>query len=108
MIDAIGDCAIGCICFSPLSMGKLTNKKVDDPVGIDEKVHKKLISLNEIAVDRGQSLAQMSLAWVLRDTRVTAALIGASKVEQIADSVAALDNLEFTPDELQSIDEILA
>ena len=108
VIDAIGDCAIGCICFSPLSMGKLTNKTVNDPVGIDDKVHKRLIQLNEIATDRGQSLAQLSLAWVLRDKRVTTALIGASRIEHIADSVAALNKLDFTPEELKRIDEILA
>ena len=63
--------------------------------------------LNKIARKRGQSLAQMALAWVLRDNLVTSVLIGASKVEQIEDNVQALSNLEFAPEELRSIDEIL-
>ena len=72
-----------------------------------EDVICKVNDLNKIAAKRGQSLAQMALAWVLRDNRVTSALIGASKVEQIEDNVQALSNLEFAPGELRSIDEIL-
>ena len=67
----------------------------------------KVRNLNDIAADRGQSLAQMSLAWVLRGGRVTSALIGASRVSQIEDNVAALNNLEFSSDELTRIEEIL-
>ena len=62
-------------------------------------------ALNEIAKARGQSLAQMALAWALRDPRVTSALIGASRPEQVSENVGALENLEFTPDELAAIDE---
>jgi L-glyceraldehyde 3-phosphate reductase len=64
--------------------------------------------LNELAVQRGQSLAQMSLAWVLRDSRMTSAIIGASRVEQIEQNVAALANLSFSADELAKIDAILS
>ena len=62
-------------------------------------------ALNEIAQDRGQTLAQMAIAWVLRDPRITSALIGARTVEQLEDSLGALDNLDFAPDELQEIDK---
>ena len=114
---------IGTIAFCPLSQGLLTNKylngipthsraasqhgflKADQ---ITEEVVAKVRSLNEIAEERGQSLAQMALAWVLRDGRVTSALIGASKAGQIEENVAALNNLEFSSDELRRIDMILA
>ncbi|HIG16076.1 MAG TPA: L-glyceraldehyde 3-phosphate reductase, partial [Candidatus Handelsmanbacteria bacterium] len=68
----------------------------------------KVRQLNEIAKDRGQSMAQMALMWVMRDARVTSALIGASRVAQIEENVAALKQAEFTPEELQRIEEILA
>jgi L-glyceraldehyde 3-phosphate reductase len=74
---------------------------------ITEEKIKKIVLLNEIAQQRGQSLAQMSLAWVLRGGRVTSALIGASRVRQIEENVAALNDLEFTAEELQTIDAIL-
>ena len=65
-------------------------------------------ALNQLAVSRGQSLAQMALGWVLRDNRMTSALIGASRVEQIEQNVAALSNLKFSTEELRRIDEVLA
>ena len=67
----------------------------------------KITKLNEIAIQRGQTMAQMALAWVLRDGHVTSVLIGASKVQQIDDAVGALDNTEFSSEELTLIDEIL-
>jgi L-glyceraldehyde 3-phosphate reductase len=74
---------------------------------ITEAVLKKISALNEIAKQRGQSLAQMALAWVLRDKRVTTVLIGASKVKQLEQNVAALDNLSFADEELEQIETIL-
>lgn len=121
--DVLDQEGIGSICFSPLAGGLLTNRYLD---GIpadsraggpsvflntnaitDEKLGK-IRALNEIAQGRGQSLAQMALAWVLRGGRVTSALIGASRVEQIDDNVAALSRLDFSEDELKAIEAILA
>ena len=114
--------SIGTIAFVPLAQGLLTNKylkgipadsraagssKFLGSKDITEEKLKKIYNLNEIAKERGQSLAQMSLAWVLRDGKVTSALIGASKVSQIEDNVSALDNLEFTKEELNKIEESL-
>ncbi len=113
---------IGTIAFCPLAQGLLTNKylkgipedsraasvsgflKVDH---VTEDTVKKVIMLNEIASQRGQSMAQMALAWVLREGRVTSALIGASRVEQIEENIKSLDNLDFTAEELERIEEIL-
>jgi L-glyceraldehyde 3-phosphate reductase len=74
---------------------------------IDEHLLVKIRALNDVAVQRGQSLAQMALAWVLRDSRMTSALIGASRVEQIEQNIAALANLKFSREELARIDAIL-
>jgi L-glyceraldehyde 3-phosphate reductase len=74
---------------------------------VSEEVLIKVRSLNEIAKERGQSLAQMALAWVLRDQKITSALIGASKVSQIEENVAALENLDFSVEEIKLIDEVL-
>jgi L-glyceraldehyde 3-phosphate reductase len=114
---------IGSIAFCPLSQGLLTNKYLSGiPVDsraasatgflkadhvTQDKVNK-VIKLNEIASARGQSMAQMALAWVLREGRVTSALIGASRPSQIDENVKALDNLEFTAEELQNIENILS
>jgi len=109
---------IGCIAFSPLAQGMLTTKYLDGvpeesraaagkslrPEFLKPETIERIRALNEIAQARGQSLAQMALAWVLRDPRVTSALIGASRPEQIADSVAALRNLGFSDEETQAID----
>jgi L-glyceraldehyde 3-phosphate reductase len=112
----------GCIVFSPLAQGLLTDRYLDGipkdsraakphsflrPKQVTEEKLAKVRKLNEIAQARGQSLAQMAIAWVLRHAAVTSALVGASKVSQIEDSVAALKNLQFTGEELQSIDSIL-
>ena len=120
--DVLDEEGIGSIVFSPLAQGLLTNKylggipegsRAAKSVGTlqadqvtPEKVEK-VIKLNEIAKERGQSIAQLALAWVLRGGRVNSAIIGASKVEQIEDCVKALDNLEFTTEELDRIDAIL-
>jgi L-glyceraldehyde 3-phosphate reductase len=113
---------VGSIAFCPLAQGLLTNKylvgvpedsRVSKPTGFLDSTQLKpdLISkvqqLNEIATERRQSLAQMALAWVLRNSKVTTALIGASKVGQIEENVAALNNREFSLEELQIIDDIL-
>ncbi|HBF33001.1 TPA: L-glyceraldehyde 3-phosphate reductase, partial [Candidatus Sumerlaeota bacterium] len=113
---------IGSIAFCPLAQGLLTNKyiggipegsRASKPVGflkadmVTPKVVEKVVKLNGIAEKRGQSLAQMALAWVLRGGKVTSALIGASKPSQIVENVQALDNLEFSAEELGAIDAIL-
>ncbi|MEX1056566.1 MAG: aldo/keto reductase, partial [Natronospirillum sp.] len=124
LLDALKEEKVGSIVFSPLAQGLLTNKYLDGNIPVDsragrsEQIHlsendlgdtrlDKARALNDIAQTRGQSLAQMALAWVLRDEAVTSAIIGASRVEQIDDSVAALDNLNFTSDELARIEAIL-
>ena len=120
--QVLGDEGIGTIAFIPLAQGLLTNKylkgiPVDSRAAgtskflsskdITEEKLKKIYTLNEIAKERGQSLAQMGLAWVLREGKVTSALIGASKISQLEENVAALDNLEFTIEELKKIEEAL-
>jgi L-glyceraldehyde 3-phosphate reductase len=109
---------MGCIAFTPLAQGMLTSKYLNGippqsraaagkslaPEMINPDTIARLKALNELAQRRGQSLAQMAIAWVLRDRRMTSALIGASRVEQIDDCVAALTNLDFTPEELAEID----
>ena len=118
LLDTLENLGMGCIAFSPLAQGMLTNKylkgvpsdsraAVSEALSSDALTEKNIANikaLNEIAARRGQSLAQMALAWVLRDSRVTSALIGASKVTQIEDCVAALNNLTFSPEELAEID----
>jgi L-glyceraldehyde 3-phosphate reductase len=118
LLDAVGELGIGCIAFSPLAQGMLTDKYLGgvpegsrasrpsslSPTLLTDEALEKIRALNEIAAGRGQSLAQMALAWVLRDARVTSALIGASSVAQLEDNVAALDRLGFTDDELAELD----
>jgi len=124
LLKTVNDEGIGMICFSPLDQGILTDKyiksipensragKFNNELHWGDKVTQdrveKVISLNEIASQRGQTLAQMAIAWVLRNPEMTSALVGASKVSQIEDSVKALDNLRFTGDELTAIETILA
>lgn len=122
LLDMLDSEGIGCIAFCPLAQGLLTDKylkgipqdsRAAKPYGylkaeqVNQDVLKKTASLRKIAVGREQSLAQMALAWVLRDNRVTSALIGASRVKQIEDNIAALKNLQFTPEELAEIDTVL-
>jgi L-glyceraldehyde 3-phosphate reductase len=119
LLDTLGDEGIGCIAFSPLAQGMLTDRYLDGiPADsragrqgtalsadrLTEESLAKVRALNEIAAQRGQSLAQMAIAWVLRDPRVTSALIGASSVEQLEANLAALDRLDLSDDELAEID----
>ncbi|MAU10920.1 MAG: L-glyceraldehyde 3-phosphate reductase [Anaerolineaceae bacterium] len=124
LLDVLDEEGIGSICFSPLDQGILTNKYIKEiPEGsrakklensfhwgdkVSEERIEKVRKLNEIAKARGQNMAQLALAWVLRHDTVTSALIGASKPSQIEDAVKALDHLEFSEDELQAIEDILA
>ncbi len=118
LLDVLGDLGIGCIVFSPLAQGLLTNRYLDG-IPEDSRVVKggaldrsmlsednlaRVRGLNDVAVGRGQTLAQMAISWVLRDPRVTSALIGASRWSQIEDALGALDKVEFTSDELEQID----
>ncbi|OJJ10315.1 L-glyceraldehyde 3-phosphate reductase [Alphaproteobacteria bacterium AO1-B] len=118
LLDTLDDLGIGSIAFSPLAQGMLTNKYLKDiPEGsratqgkslqdqfLSDENLANIRALNAIAERRGQTLAQMALAWVLRGGRVTTALIGASRAAQVIDCVGALNNLEFTEAELQEID----
>jgi L-glyceraldehyde 3-phosphate reductase len=118
LLDVLGDEGVGCIVFSPLAQGMLSDKYLDgipgdsraardatlSPSLITDEALEKIRALNEIASERGQSLAQMALAWVLRDPRITSALAGASRVEQLEANVAALERLDFTDAELTEID----
>ena len=121
LLDVLGSEGIGAIAFTPLAQGLLTNRYLQGiPAGsratkavflktsdITEGRLKQIRALNELAAQREQSLAQMALAWVLRDSRMTSALIGASRVEQIEQNVAALANPSFTAEELACIDTIV-
>ncbi|NJP28282.1 L-glyceraldehyde 3-phosphate reductase [Microbispora sp. SCL1-1] len=119
LLDVLEDEGVGCIAFSPLAQGMLTGRYLNgipedsraaqgkslDPSLLMEESLRHVRRLNEIAGQRGQSLAQMALAWALRDPRVTSVLIGASSVEQLDDSLDAINRLDFTQDELDAIDK---
>jgi L-glyceraldehyde 3-phosphate reductase len=118
LLDVLEEEGVGSIVFSPLAQGMLSDKYLDgipegsrasrtatlSPELITEETIEKIRALNEIASARGQSLAQMALAWTLRDPRVTSALAGASRVEQLEANVAALERLDFSDEELEAID----
>jgi L-glyceraldehyde 3-phosphate reductase len=118
LLDVLGEHGVGCIAFSPLAQGMLTGRYLDgvpqdaraaqgkslDPGFLTDENLGRIRALNEIAVERGQTLAQMAIAWVLRDPRVTSALIGASSVAQLEDSLGAAQRLDFTDDELARIE----
>ncbi|MBR7744393.1 L-glyceraldehyde 3-phosphate reductase [Phycicoccus sp. BSK3Z-2] len=118
LLDALGETGVGCIAFSPLAQGMLTDKylggipegsrasqgKSLDPSLLTDEALDHVRKLDAMAKERGQSLAQMALAWALRDERVTSVLVGASSVEQLDDSLDATKNLAFTDDELAAID----
>jgi L-glyceraldehyde 3-phosphate reductase len=118
LLETLAAEGIGCIVFSPLAQGLLTTKYLDgipegsrashdgtfSPELLKEENLSKVRRLNELASSRGQSLAQMALAWTLRDERITSTLVGASSVEQLDENVRALERLDFTPDELAEID----
>jgi L-glyceraldehyde 3-phosphate reductase len=119
LLDVLEEEGIGCIVFSPLAQGMLSDKYLDgvpegsrasrsatlSPDLLTDEALEKIRSLNEIAKRRGQSLAQMALAWTLRDPRVTSALAGASSVEQLEANVAAVGRIDFTDDELAQIEK---
>jgi len=122
LLDVLTKEGIGCIVFSPLAQGQLTDRYLNgipsdarasktERVWLTQDTVKKNLSkvtrLNEIAQARGQSLAQMAIAWTLRHPAVTSALIGASSVRQLKDNLASLNNLKFSDDELGKIEEIL-
>jgi L-glyceraldehyde 3-phosphate reductase len=123
LLDVLGEEGIGGIAFCPLAQGLLTSRYLQGSVPDDSRAAKphgflkresvtpdmvaKLQALNAVAADRDQTLAQMALAWTLRDPRMTSALIGASKVSQIEENVKALENLAFSDEELARIDGIV-
>lgn len=122
LLDVLDREGTGCICYSPLAQGALSNKYLKEiPKDsramregttiadryLSEKQIKIVRELNKMAEERGQSLAQMALSWILRRKEITSVLIGASKVEQIVDNVNALKKLDFTQEELKRIEEIL-
>ncbi len=122
LLDLLDTEGVGCIVFSPLAQGVLTGKYLNGiptdsraagqsiflkPESLTEERLDKVRKLNDLARERGQTLAQMALAWVLRGGRVTSALIGASKPEQIDDCVKTIEHLEFSKDELNLIKDIL-
>ncbi len=118
LLGVLGELGVGCIAFSPLAQGMLTNKylrgipegsraaqdKSLDPRLLTDETLAHIRALDELASSRGQTLAQMALAWALRDPRVSSVLIGASSVEQLDDSLGAMERLEFTDEELSAID----
>jgi L-glyceraldehyde 3-phosphate reductase len=122
LLDTLEQEGIGCIVFSPLAQGQLTDRYLDGvpqgaratktervwltPDDVKENLPK-IRKLNELAAQRGQSLAQMAIAWVLRKPQVTSALVGASSVKQLETNLAALNNLDFSEEELIAIEEIL-
>ncbi|MGI8457392.1 MAG: L-glyceraldehyde 3-phosphate reductase [Propionibacteriaceae bacterium] len=119
LLDVLGHEGVGCIAFTALAQGLLTDRylagvpansraaqgKSLDPNAISEENLARVRALNEIAQGRGQTLAQLALAWVIRDPRVTSTLIGASSVAQLEDNVAAVDRLDLSDDEIAEIDK---
>jgi L-glyceraldehyde 3-phosphate reductase len=118
LLDVLGELGVGCIVFSPLAQGMLTDKYLNgipsdsraaqdgsfSPDLLSDEALARIRALNEIAQQRGQSLAQLALAWTLRDPRVTSTLIGASSVAQLEANVASLERLDLSDDELAAID----
>jgi L-glyceraldehyde 3-phosphate reductase len=125
LLEVLGKNKVGCITFSSLAQGILTNKYLNgippdsraasgrgngalDATLLTQNVLNKVKELNNVAEQREQSLAQMSLAWVLKDERITSVIIGASKPEQVLDSIQCLGNTSFTKNEIESIEMVLA
>jgi len=119
LVDELASAGMGAIAFTALGQGLLTDRYVDTPAGdivratrrpsfddsvVTEELHTRLGALAAIAKGRGQTLAQLALAWVLRDPTVASAVVGASRVEQLDENIAAVQNLEFSPEELKQID----
>ena len=122
LLDVLENDGAGCIAFSPLAQGMLTDKYLNgipdgsrasrehtslNPNQVSSANIEKARKLNALALDRGQSLAQMAIAWLLKDDRITSVLVGASKVSQLHNSLESLNKLDFSSDELQRIEEIL-
>ena len=123
LFEILENSGTGCMCYSPLAQGALTNRYINNDVPsdsraarrgttiaeryLDEKKLSKIRGLNKIAEERNQSMAQMALAWVLRRKEVTSVLIGASRPDQIEDNVKTIQNLEFSEDEIVKIENIL-
>ena len=121
LTSTLGDLGVGCIVFSPLAQGLLTDRYLDgvpegsrasqpgtlDPAQLNEGTLAKVRALRDVADRRSQTIAQLALAWTLRDPRVTSTLVGASSVAQLEQNVATIDHLAFTPDELHEIDDIV-
>ncbi|MFW5700297.1 MAG: L-glyceraldehyde 3-phosphate reductase [Cyclobacteriaceae bacterium] len=123
LLEVLQENGVGCIAFSPLAQGLLTDKYLKGipedsragknygylwPKDVEENTITKITKLNELATHRDQSLAQMALAWLLKDARVTSVLIGVSSVDQLEDSLAAKRNLGFSRDQLEKISQILS
>ncbi|MBO9681408.1 MAG: L-glyceraldehyde 3-phosphate reductase [Flavisolibacter sp.] len=125
LLDVLDKNGVGCIAFSSLAQGILTNKYLNgipadsraasergngalERNALTQQILSKVYQLNKIAEGRGQSLAQMALGWILKDQRMTSLIIGASKPEQVIDSIHCLKNYNFTTDELKAIEEILS
>jgi L-glyceraldehyde 3-phosphate reductase len=125
LLDVLEQNGAGCVAFSPLAQGLLSNKYLKgipsdsraasgrgngalESDRITEEKLNQVLQLNEIAQQRGQNLAQMALAWILKDPRITSVILGVSKPEQLTDSLKCLDNKEFSVEELQKINQILA
>ena len=120
LVTELNNAGMGAIAFTALAQGLLTNRYLNQPAAdvtraterptfddetVTDEVRKRLEGLAGIAEKRGQSLAQLALAWVLRDPAVASTLVGASSVAQLEENLGALDNLSFTPDELSEIDQ---
>ncbi|RZK60423.1 MAG: L-glyceraldehyde 3-phosphate reductase [Pedobacter sp.] len=125
LLGLLANEGIGCIAFSPLAQGLLTNKYLNgipessraaskrgngaiEEGQVSENTLKKVKQLNDLANERNQNLAQMALSWILQDKRITSVLLGASKAEQVLDSIKCLENCSFTEQELQKINQILS
>ena len=122
ILDQARSLGVGFICFSPLAQGLLTSRYLEGiPAGsrmsqekflkssvLTPQLHSRLIALNEIAAERGQALAEMALAWCLKDDRVTSVIVGASSVAQLAENFKAVQNTSFSADELERIDRVLS
>ncbi|HEY6054488.1 MAG TPA: L-glyceraldehyde 3-phosphate reductase [Gaiellaceae bacterium] len=122
LLDVLGELGVGCICFSPLAQGVLTDRYLDGipegsrasrrafltPEDLDEAKLAKVRALRELAAARGQSTAQLALAWTLRDPRMTSTLVGASSVEQLEANVTTLERLELAAAELDEIERVFA
>ena len=120
LLDVLEEEGIGCIPFSPLAQGLLTDRYLNGiPDGSRatrevflkkedvDLMYSKMVSLNEVALNRGQNLAHMALAWILKDKRITSVLVGASSVAQIEDNLKSLRNLSFSNEELKTIQDII-